>query len=108
MLFFVAYGSSVIGRTEITVYENGVTGIGFTGITDASGRLSLGLIFQPSIFRFTYDKIANVKVINNKVMVTIQASGGPYISHTKNRLVANEVRRIIVAQQEKHKTASTG
>ena len=74
-----------IARSEITVYENGVTGMA-------------GFLKQAA-FQLTYDKIARVKVSKNTIK--IKASGASYACHTQNHLAAAEIQRVIAAQQHK-------
>ena len=76
--------SNVIARSEIIVYENGLTGTGF---------------LRSSVFQLTYDSITNVKVQNANI--TIHASGASYRCYTKSQLVAEEIQSVIVEQQQK-------
>ncbi|MGL4943543.1 MAG: zinc ribbon domain-containing protein [Thermoguttaceae bacterium] len=77
-------------KTEITVYENGITGIGCGKYFDVN--------FDLHSFQLTYDKIT---VDTTKSAIIVHASGAQYKCYVANPA---EIHRVIVNQQQRLST----
>jgi hypothetical protein len=86
--FYAARRANGICKTKITVYENGIDGIGCGQYYD----IDFGL---PS-FQLTFDKVTSVDI--TKSTITIYASGAQYKCYVQN---PSEIQGIIVGQQQK-------
>ena len=87
---WAAYFGSCIRHTEITVYENGITGRG-VGIY----FWWIGFSSLPH-FQLTYDWLSSVDVTRRAIIV--RAGGAVYVCYVKNPA---EIQRVIVEQQRK-------
>jgi len=86
VILYVAFNNRGLAKTEITVCENGITGIGL-------GR-NYTINFALHGFQLTYDKITSVDTTGTAI--TIHASGALYKCYVAN---PSEIQRIIVNQQ---------
>ena len=79
-IVFAVIISGIIARSEVTVYENGLTGI--TGFPTSS------------VFQLTHDKIISVMVRNSTLIIRV--SERSYMCYITTPLVAEEIYRVIV------------
>ena len=86
------YVGSFIRRTEITVYENGITGRG-VGIYFWWIRFS-----RLPRFQLTYDRLSRVDATGKAI--TVYAEEAVYVCYVKNPV---EMQRIIIEQERKVK-----
>ena len=92
LVFNAVCSTIAIAQTEVTIYENGITGV------------SVGTIewhFYQRRFQIAYDKVASTDV--NSRTITIRTSDARYKCYVKN---SSEIQGIIVSQQHKQRSVS--
>jgi len=91
LVSYVVFAARYAASTNITVYENGITGGG--------GGRGYYLTFELRNFNLTYDKVTSVDA--SEYSVIIYAGCAQYRCYAKNPA---EIQRIILEQQRKIQT----
>ncbi|MGL4594717.1 MAG: hypothetical protein ACRCUY_08320 [Thermoguttaceae bacterium] len=92
IIIYTAFNLRGVAKTEVIVYEQGITGRGCGKYYDVN--------FDMHTFQYAYDKITGIDATQYAIM--IHASGAQYKCYVKN---PKKILNIIVSQQQKKDTS---
>ena len=87
VILYATFHTKGLAKTEITVHENGIIGIGCGKYFDAN--------FDLHGFQLTYDRVTSVDTTGTAIIIH---AGAQYKCYVKN---PGEIQRAIVGQQQK-------